>query len=183
MQITSNEIECLYRHLNIRARKYGLNEADREDLVSESFYKGYKKIDTFVCRDENNDGRIRSLKAWFGTIMNNTFKDKIKSADVQKVDRNIDIELSPPKSESLGPEKMTAKELALDKFWEIFDQLLKTREKEIMLMNMEGDKYFEIADALGMSINTVGSKINSAKNKLKDRLTDLEPIYLELIGT
>ena len=73
--------------------------------------------------------------------------------------------------------------IALDKFWEIFDQLLTTREKEIMLMNMEGDKYFEIADALGISINTVGSKINSAKNKLKDRLTDLEPIYLELIGT
>lgn len=182
MAISSSEIEIVYKHLSIRSRKYDISEAEREDLVSDSFYKGYEKIDRFIFKDNDEKNRIKALKAWFGRILHNTFLDKIKSADFKKVDRGVDIDLYSGSNDSLNPEETTAREVALEKFWKIFNEVLSEREKEIMLLNLEGNKYSEIAELLEISINTVGSKINSAKCKLKDQITQLEPIYEQLIG-
>ena len=187
MQITSKETEEIYDFLRLQAKAYRIGDADREDLASDAFLKGYGKIDGFVPPESDRAIQMRTLKSWFKRIMKNMYIDKIKSADTQRVDRrtssdelNVDrssdeLNIASPTSR---PEPEATQDDLADKLWQLCEEILSPKENEILFLHMAGYKYREIAVDLEITTNTVGAKIANAKLKLKERIDNFE----ELLG-
>ena len=188
MQITSKETEEIYDFLRLQAKAYRIGDADREDLASDAFLKGYGKIDGFVPPESDREIQMRALKSWFKRIMKNMYIDKIKSADTQRVDRRtssdeLNVDRSSEElniaSPTIRPEPEVTKDDLENKLWQLCEEILSPKENEILFLHMAGFKYREIAVDLEITTNTVGAKIANAKLKLKERINNFE----ELLGS
>ena len=169
-EINSIEMELIYQHLRLQARKLTFNKEDAEDLASDAFTKGLEKINSFRPPEGDDDKQLRALKGWFNRIMKNLNIDKIKSADNQRVDRSFEIDDDLTRSATEKPETLAMRDDLQSKLFSTCRELLSPREFEILLLNMEGYKYREIADELGITTNSVGAKVSNAKLKLAEKL-------------
>ena len=196
MQITSEEMKEIYDFLHLQAHAYRIGDVYPEkirgnfysDLASDAFTRGLERIDGFVAPEGDRAIQIRALKGWFKRIMKNMYLDKIKSADTQRVDRrtssdelNVDrssdeLNIASPTSR---PEPEAIQDDLANKLWQLCKEILSPRENEILFLFMNGYKYREIADQLGITTNSVGAKIANAKLKLKERIDNFE----ELLGS
>ncbi len=174
--MNSDEMELVYKHLRLQARKYTNNIEDSEDLASDAFTKGFSKINSFKPPEGDEERKLRALKGWFNRIMKNLYIDKIKSADNQKVDRGFAIDDDMTKSPIKQPEQITSQEDLKTKLFGLCKEILSPREFEILLLNMEGFKYREIAEELEITTNSVGAKISSAKLKLGVKIALFEEL-------
>jgi len=188
MQITSKETEEIYDFLRLQAKAYRIGDADREDLASDVFLKGYGKIDGFVPPESDRAIQMRALKSWCKRIMKNMYIDKIKSADTQRVDRRtssdeLNVDRSSDElniaSRTSRPEPEATQDDLANKLWQLCEEILSPKENEILFLHMAGFKYREIAVDLEITTNTVGAKIANAKLKLKERINNFE----ELLGS
>ena len=176
MQITSIEMEEVYKHLRLQARFFNFGDEDCDDLASEAFTRGCERIDSFKFQNNESEARLAALKGWFSKIMKHMYIDKIKSADTQKVDRRISVDESMLASPALKPSEEAEKSDLAKKLWEVCAEILSPQEYKILLLSMSDNKYQEIADMLGISRNTVGSNISDAKLKLRKNLPDFEQL-------
>ena len=165
---TDEEFILVYKHLMFQARKYSFTIEDAEELGSAAFTKGLDRFQSFTAPDGNRDRKLRALKGWFNRVMKNMYIDKVKSADNQRVDRGFEINDDITESPIEKPETIATKEDLSMKLFELCKEILSPREYEIILLNMEGFKYKEIAEQLGITVNSVGAKISNAKSKLSE---------------
>ncbi len=137
------------------------NKEDARDLLQETFYKAISYRDKFA-EDTN-------LKAWTFTIMKNTFinnyRRMIKSHTT--FDNTDDLYyLNLGKESGLeGPESS----YSVHEIENHIDRL----EDELRLpfkMHLQGYKYKEIADALGLKLGTVKSRIFFTRKRLMEVL-------------
>ncbi len=175
-ELSDKEWKLIYKHLRLQARKFTFTNEDAEDLASDAFTKGYGKIDSFNPPDGDGDRKLRALKGWFNKIMKNLYVDKVKSADNQRVDRGFEIKDEITKSSIDKPETIVVQEDLKTKLFQLCKEILSPREYEILLLNMEGLKYREIADQLGIATNSVGAKISNAKLKLAGEIEHFEAL-------
>ncbi len=175
-ELSDKEWELIYIHLRLQARKFAFTKEDAEDLAGLAFTKGFEKIDSFKSPDGDEDRKLRALKGWFNRIMKNLYIDKVKSADNIRVDRGFEINDEITKSSIDKPETKVAQEDLKTKLFQLCKEILSPREYEILLLNMEGLKYREIADHLDITTNSVGAKISNAKLKLAGEIEHFEAL-------
>jgi RNA polymerase sigma-70 factor (ECF subfamily) len=148
------------------------NPADAEDLVQETYLKAYRAFASF------QEGT--NLKAWLYRILTNTYinayrakKRRPEQADVDDVE---DLYLYRRLG---GLEGATAGRSAED---ELLDHLTEGEVKEaleelpeqfrmaVLLADVEGFSYKEIAEILDIPIGTVMSRLHRGRRALEERL-------------
>lgn len=139
--------------------------ADAEDLAQDAFLKAFAAIERF-------DGRS-ALFTWIYRIAVNTARDYIdhrRRRPVVPLEGAFGEHQAEPADEGERPaesaerhERQAAVRAALERLPEPFRTTLILRE-------MEGHSYEEVADILGISIGTVESRLFRARSKLRTLL-------------
>jgi RNA polymerase sigma-70 factor (ECF subfamily) len=140
--------------------------ADREkapDLVQDTFLK--------ALNYKNKFADFTNFNAWVFTIMKNTFinnyRRNIKENNIIDKIQDLDYADHPHVSVSSSPESnFTVEEI------ETTIDLLSNEFKVPFRMHIDGYKYKEIADELGLKIGTVKSRIFLSRQKLMLMLRD-----------
>ncbi len=147
----------LYNHIR---RMIG-NEEDSKDILQEVFINVYKKIDSF--REES------SLKTWLFRIASNKTIDFLRREKRFKAD-----ELPETLKEKSNPLKHTEQSLKKELVHKAL-LMLKEEEREIVIMKeLDGFTFREIAEIKGMPENTVKTKLYSSLKKLKKIILEIQ---------
>jgi RNA polymerase sigma-70 factor (ECF subfamily) len=163
-------LDALYR----TALRMTRSEADAEDLVQETYIKAFR------FREQFTPGT--NLKAWLFRILTNTFINSYRRrqsqpefTELEDVDefslykRMSDLKTS---SSSGNPETEFLDGLVDS---EVKDALAELPEKfrSVVLLDVEGFSYKEIAEMLDIPIGTVMSRLHRGRKFLQKRLLDL----------
>lgn len=138
------------------ALRYSKTKAEAEEVLNESFFKVFTKIDQY---DESNE-----FKKWFRRILINT---------------SIDYNRKYNKLKTVASEKITSSENDLNEGWDslLYKDLLKviqllTPGYRIVfnLYAIDGYKHQEIAEQLNISVGTSRSNYAKARKLLQEHL-------------
>ncbi len=159
------------------ARSLTRNHADAEDLVQDSLIRAYKAIDRF-------DGR--HPRAWLLTILRNTHINRNRRRRPELL-RDPDTQLervtqSPADDEASRPDRFV--DLQFDA--ELDDALGSLSEPfaaVIELVDVDGLSYAEAAEAMGIPVGTVMSRLHRARKKVREQLrrSGVAPTYDDLV--
>ncbi len=163
-------MDQLYSH----ALRLTKNSSDAEDLVQETYLKGYRAFSTF---EEGTN-----LRAWLFRILTNSFinnyRKKQRSFDEEDLDDVEDMylhrRLESTQTASLG---MSAEDMLFERLTEeeIKDAVedLPTQYREVVLLaDVQGFSYKEIADILDIPDGTVMSRLHRGRAKLQKDLLE-----------
>lgn len=163
-------LDALYR----TALRMTRSEADAEDLVQETYIRAFR------FRDQFTPGT--NLKAWLFRILTNTFINSYRRRRSQPEFTELDDvdEFSLYRRMSGGAGATASRDpetefLATVVDTEVKDALAELPEKfrSVVLLDVEGFSYKEIAEMLGIPIGTVMSRLHRGRKFLQKRLYDL----------
>jgi RNA polymerase sigma-70 factor (ECF subfamily) len=148
------------------------NRADAEDLVQETYLKAYRAFDSFQ--------QGTNLKAWLYRILTNTYintyrakKRRPDESDIEEVeDLYLYRKLSSGDLASLG---RSAEDELFDLFTDdevkaAIEALPEQFRMAVLLADVEGFSYKEIAEILDIPIGTVMSRLHRGRRALQKRL-------------
>jgi len=160
-------------HLNAvydSALRLAGNEADAEDLTQTTFLKAYRFLDKFR---EGTD-----CKAWLLTILKNTFINQYRKRTRSPVTIELDEEKFPGVSDE--PAMSTTIEsrsgenelmgLLDEEVEEALNNLGEESRKIVLLSDVDGFSYKEIAEIMGCPVGTVRSRLSRARRALRSLL-------------
>ena len=150
------------------------NPADAEDLVQETYLKAYRAFASF------QEGT--NLKAWLYKILTNTFintyrakKRRPEESDVEDVeDLYLYHRIGANAPMSLG---RSAEDEALDGFTDdevkrAIESLPDSFRMAVLLADVEGFSYKEIAEIMAVPIGTVMSRLHRGRRALQKALAE-----------
>ena len=148
------------------------NRADAEDLVQETYLKAYRGFDTF------QEGT--NLKAWLYRILTNTYinsyraqKRRPEVADVEDVeDLYLYHRLTPGDGSGRSAEEEVLEGFTDDEVKDAIEALPDNFRIAVLLADVEGFSYKEIADITSVPIGTVMSRIHRGRRALQKTLHD-----------
>jgi len=148
------------------------NPSDAEDLVQETYLKAYRAFGTF------QEGT--NLKSWLYKILTNTFINSYRAKRRRPTETELDdVEdlylyrrLGGNQATSLG---RSAEDLVLDRFTEsdvktAVESLPEAFRLAVLLADVEGFSYKEIAEILEVPIGTVMSRLHRGRRALEKAL-------------
>ncbi len=148
--------------------------ADAEDLVQDTYLKAYRAFDTF------QEGT--NLKAWLYRILTNTFINTYRAKKRRPEETDIDDVENLYLYRRLGGLEgansgRSAEEEVLERFTETdikeaLDSLPEQFRLAVLLGDVEGFSYKEIAEILDVPIGTVMSRLHRGRRALQKRLYD-----------
>lgn len=148
------------------------NRADAEDLVQETFLKGWRAFDSYQ--------QGTNLRAWLFRIMTNTFINKYNSQQRRPQETELDEVEELYLFRRMGAfdqSKMTHS--AEDQMLELFtdeevknalEELPETFRIPVLLSDVEGFSYKEIAEMLEVPIGTVMSRLHRGRKAMQKML-------------
>ena len=153
-----------YQDRIVRLVRGMVPESDTEDVTQEAFLKAYRKLGAF-------DGRS-SFYTWIYRIAANTAMDWRKK---ERHRRHVPLPVSPEgedATESLaeGPETSARRRELGEKIDAAVAALPEKYHEILVLREIEGLSYEEIAERLSMSKGTVESRLFRARERLRERL-------------
>ena len=172
-QFTSQAMEFM-PSLYSAALRMTRNPADAEDLVQETYLKAYRAWATFT--------QGTNLKSWLYRILTNTFintyrakKRRPEQTEIEEVeDLYLYRRLGGLEAAMAG---RSAEDELLENFTETdvkqaLESLPDTFRMAVLLADVEGFSYKEIADILGIPIGTVMSRLHRGRKALQKALYD-----------
>ncbi|MHB8438270.1 MAG: sigma-70 family RNA polymerase sigma factor [Acidimicrobiales bacterium] len=160
------------------------NRADAEDLVQETFLKAYRSFDRFEAGT--------NLRAWLYKILTNTYinsyraaKRRPEKADVEDVeDLYLYRRLRGEGSDTLGrsAEEEVLNRITDDEVKQAIESLPEAFRIAVLLADVEGFSYKEIADITEVPIGTVMSRIHRGRKALQKALLEYA-VAGGLVGT
>lgn len=165
-----SHIDALYR----TALRMTRNQSDAEDLVQETYLRAFRSLDQY--RDGTN------LRAWLFRIMTNAYiNDYRKRArrpqssslddieDFYLYDHLIDSGVQPSTER---PEEIVLNRLTAEDVVGALDSLSDDFRHVVLLADVEGFTYREIAEILDIPVGTVMSRLYRARRRLQAALYD-----------
>ena len=154
---------------NIALRMTG-NSEDAADMTQEAFIKAYNSLQAF-----RGDSKF---SVWLYRIVSNVCLDFLRSKNRRPTvslsvedDDGEDTQLDVA-DESQSPELLLDRKLTRDSVRRGLDSLPPDYRQILLLREMQGLSYDEIAQALGLEVGTVKSRIFRARKKLCTFLID-----------
>ena len=141
------------------------------DVVQEAFFSAYKHLDAF---------RGGSVKSWLNRIAVNAAMDTQrarKRRPVQPYPELEDESWQPPAGEEADPERtavMTERTRALSQALAL---ITDDQRAAIVLYDVQGYDYLEIAEMTGVSLGTVKSRIHRGRLSLRGILEDRMELF------
>ena len=145
---------------------------EANDAAQETFIKAYRSLTTFRFRS--------SFSTWLHRIAVNTCKNKIKSVEFShqkkmvRIGNPSDSEDGTPSveigDESQSPLRELEKKERLMLIKQAIDSLHPEQKTVVVLRDIQGLAYEEIAQVTGFNLGTVKSKLARARLELRDKL-------------
>ena len=141
------------------------NRTEAEDLVQETYLNGYRAYGSF---EEGTN-----LRAWLFKILQNNYKNALrtKSRRPVKYEPHDDEEIE----EHYFMNRTTPEDVALDRMTDpmvkkAVDELPEAFREAVLLADVEGFTYAEIAEITEVPIGTVMSRIHRGRKSLQKTL-------------
>lgn len=183
-KLYADNVKQLTRSVNSFERR-GI---DVEDVVQRSFIKAFDSLK----REPDAVGGFRGdskFSTFLHRIAQNEAMNRVRSAELRPT-----TEMTPEIEETLGhsntPEKAALNTVLQQRMQQALDKLPENFRRPFEMRELEGLEYQEIADRLGVPLNTVRTQIHRAKEQLQKNLGDyknleagqIDPELLKIIG-
>ena len=146
------------------------NLEDAGDALQEAFVKAWENLSRFDLR--------RPFRPWFFQILRNQCRDMLRSRQarfrVEAVDENLHLRPADPER---GPERRRERRAARELLWQALERLTPEQREILVLKELEGFRYGEIAGILDIPEGTVASRLYHARRALKDALEEMGGDY------
>jgi RNA polymerase sigma factor (sigma-70 family) len=163
-----NKIESFERtvlpHLDAAynlARWLTRNDHDAEDVVQEAYLRAFEFFGGFY----GTDGR-----GWLLTIVRNTCYTWLRKNRAGELSTPFDEEIHHEEVASPNPEEMLLENADRQHLQDALEELPIEFREALVLRELEGLSYKEIADVSGVPVGTVMSRLARARDRLKDSL-------------
>jgi RNA polymerase sigma-70 factor (ECF subfamily) len=144
------------------------NGQDAEDIVQEAFLKAFKALDQY----RGGDARI-----WTLTIVRNTAMNFLRK---RKTDNGVDLEQLQAADRSANPEQELLEENRREQVRRAIARLEPEFRETLVLREIEGLSYKEIAAVLNIPAGTVMSRLARARQRLLIELAPVKEVRHEL---
>lgn len=165
-----NELVRLYQDYLFALVVRVVNDRDSAaDAVQEAFFSCYRNLNRF---------RGDSFRSWLTRIALNAATDVLRYRKRRPADPFPEWEddsWQPPAGEEASPEHQTMLRQSSQMISSAMAQITDDQRKAILLFDVEGFDYQEIADMTGVSLGTVKSRIHRGRLALREILApDME---------
>ena len=138
---------------------FSRNPADAEDLTQEVYLKALRNIDSLTD--------LSLVKFWLYRVTRNTCLDFSRKRKLRRHSplepENRQLEFQTPESQIVAQEQLRSLKEAI--------QLLPKKQREVFALREYGDlSYQEIAEILKINPGTVMSRLNRARQTIKNRI-------------
>tara|TARA_B100002052_G_scaffold93575_1_gene86304 strand:+ start:11652 stop:12278 length:627 start_codon:yes stop_codon:yes gene_type:complete len=174
-------MDQLYSH----ALRLTKNSSDAEDLVQETYLKGYRAFSSF--KEGTN------LRAWLFRILTNSFinnyRKKQRGFEEEDFDEVDDLylhrRLGSIQNSTLGmsAEDMLFERLTEDEIKDAVENLPTQYREVVLLADVQGFSYKEIAEILEVPDGTVMSRLHRGRAKLQKDLLEFASKRGLLVGS
>jgi RNA polymerase sigma-70 factor (ECF subfamily) len=156
------------------------NKDDAEDLTQEAYLRAYRSFSTY--------NRQMPFEGWFFRILSNLFIDILRRRPKQKPlsldqpmseedgDDNLMLQIADEKAD---PESSLMETIMDERLQKALADLPDSFRHAVLLCDVEGKSYEEIAEIMGSSIGTVRSRIHRGRTLLRKALNPPETATLE----
>lgn len=158
------------------AYRLTFDQDDAKDLVQDTYMKAYRFINSFQ--------QGTNAKAWLYRILKNSFINDFRKkskqpakVDYQEVENFYNSE-NVDESKTVDLRIDTVKDMIGDEVTNALNALAVDFRTVIILCDLEGFTYEEMAKILDIPIGTVRSRLHRARNLLKEKLKS----YAETMG-
>jgi RNA polymerase sigma-70 factor (ECF subfamily) len=170
--------QAILPHLNAAynlARWLTRNDQDAEDVVQEACLRAFKAFSGFQGRD----GR-----AWLMAIVRNTGYTWLRQNRARELSLPLDEELYDLPSDTGNPETLALQNADAQTIRTAMEGLPVEFREVIVLRELEGLSYREVADIVDIPLGTVMSRLARARRRLQQLLAGHgeKEWYLELPG-
>jgi len=143
------------------ARWLTRNEHDAEDVVQEAYLRAFE----FFAGFYGKDGR-----GWLLTIVRNTCYTWLRKNRAGDLSTPFDEEIHHEEVASPNPEELLIENADRKHLQDALEELPVEFREALVLRELEGLSYKEIADVSGVPVGTVMSRLARARDRLKDAL-------------
>lgn len=143
---------------------------DSEEIVQEMFFKLWQNHKSLTVPV--------SVKSYFYTSIKNAVLNKLKHEKVKSayIESKLDLEFDLDSSEIMENAE------SLKNIEHAINQLPEKRREIFMKCKLDGMKYKDIAEELGISIKTVENQMGEALKFLREKLSGKELIFILLLS-
>lgn len=159
-------LDAMYR----TAVRLTRNPSDADDLVQDSVIKAYRFFDSYEAGT--------NVRAWLLKILTNVFFSKHRRTTLESSVASLGA--TDPVSDgwmsaasvnpSRDPERMVEKPLLEAAVARVLDDLPEDFRTVLVLVDVEGMTYREVADAMGCPMGTVMSRLHRARKAVAQKL-------------
>jgi RNA polymerase sigma-70 factor (ECF subfamily) len=143
------------------------NRHDAEDLTQETFIRVFRSLDSYVPG---------TFEGWLHRITTNLFLDLVRRRKRIRMDSTGDETAYWPSSDPFGSPERAFEHGNLDSdVQRALDELPPEYRAAVVLCDIEGLSYEEIAVTLGIKLGTVRSRIHRARARLRVALEHRRP--------
>ncbi|RKH44686.1 sigma-70 family RNA polymerase sigma factor [Corallococcus llansteffanensis] len=143
------------------ARAFAASDADVDDLAQEALVKVYRSLRSYRFQS--------AFQTWLYSVVRNAFYDTTRSRAGRERAREEPLEqehiLAPSGAESADEGLMRAQER--DRLWRALRALPEEFRTAVVLFDVEGHSYEEVADIEGVPVGTVKSRLSRGRAHLK----------------
>lgn len=138
------------------------NPQDAEDMVQEAYLRAFKFFDSFHGSDS---------RAWLLTIVRNTCYTWLQHNRATALSTPFDEELHSVSCESMNAERLLLEKTDHEMLRQALEELPVEFRETVILRELEGLSYKEIALIVRVPLGTVMSRLARARRQLQQRLT------------
>ncbi len=143
------------------------NRQDAEDLTQEVFVRVFRSLDSYTPG---------TFEGWLHRITTNLFLDQVRRRKrIRMVTTGDEAEAWPSADQLSSPERAYEHGNLNSDVQRALDALPPEYRAAVVLCDIEGLSYEEIAVTLGIKLGTVRSRIHRARARLRQSLEDRRP--------
>ena len=142
------------------------NQHDAEDLTHDVFIRVFRSLDSF---------RPGTFEGWLHRITTNLFLDRARRKQRIRFDALSDEFAARLPSRLKGPEESFDVTHLDGDIQQALDALAPTFRAAVVLCDIEGYSYEEVAQTLGIKLGTVRSRIHRGRSQLRQSLAHRAP--------
>ena len=157
--------EAILPHLDAAynlARWLMRNEDEAADAVQDACLRALRFIDGF----RGGDGRV-----WLLAIVRNACYSRLKRGARRAMETEFDDEIHSPETEAANPEDLLERSRDSETLGRALEELPEEFREVVVMRELEGMAYKEIAEVAGVPIGTVMSRLARARKRLQQTLT------------
>src|SRR3954462_13049944 len=152
--LIANEIPRLRRY----ARALVRNQETADDLVQDTLVRALSKIHLWQPGTD--------LRAWLFTLMHNQYVNFVRRAVREGSQTSIDAAID------LGHAPTQQASLQLRDLKHALERLPDEQRAVVLLIGLEGMRYEEVAEVLGVPVGTIRSRLSRAREALRHMMDE-----------